>query len=91
MDFSFFEVGMLFCFGFAWPANIYKSLISRTAKGKSMLFLLAILLGYMSGIIHKLMYSRDIVLLLYILNFVMVLTDIVLCLRNQKRDRMAAK
>ena len=35
---EFFEVMMLVCFGLSWPFNIAKSLRSRTAKGKSMLF-----------------------------------------------------
>ena len=83
---SFFEVGMLLCFGAAWPMNIYKSLKSRTAAGRSILFQWAILLGYICGIIHKIVYSRDVVLFLYILNFVMVAIDTVLYFRNKKLD-----
>ena len=33
------ESAMLVAFGAAWPANIIKSLKSRTAKGKSLAFL----------------------------------------------------
>ena len=58
---SIFEAGMLICFGFAWPVNIYKSYKSRTAKGKSVFFLLIIILGYVFGIINKLLYNRDLV------------------------------
>lgn len=83
---SFFEVGMLLCFGAAWPMNIYKSLKSRTSAGRSILFQWAILLGYICGIIHKIVYSRDVVLFLYILNFVMVSIDTVLYFRNKKLD-----
>jgi len=84
---SFYEIGMLVCFGAAWPLNIYKSYKSRTAAGKSILFQYAILLGYICGIIHKLLYSRDVVLYLYILNFVMVAADTVLYFRNKRLDR----
>jgi len=84
---SIFETGMLVCFGAAWPLNIYKSYKSRTAAGKSILFQYAILLGYICGIIHKLLYSRDVVLYLYILNFVMVAADTVLYFRNKRLDR----
>lgn len=84
---SIFETGMLVCFGAAWPINIYKSLKSRTAAGKSILFQWAILLGYICGIIHKLLYSRDIVLFLYILNFLMVSVDTALYFRNKKLDQ----
>lgn len=84
---SIFEIGMLVCFGAAWPLNIYKSFQSRTAAGKSILFQWAILLGYISGIIHKILYSRDVVLYLYILNFAMVAVDTALYFRNRRLDR----
>ena len=88
---SIFEVGMLACFGAAWPMNILKSLRSRTAAGKSVLFQWAILIGYICGITHKLLYSMDVVLALYILNFLMVSTDTILIYRNRKLDRLRAE
>ena len=87
---SIFEIGMLACFGAAWPMNIYKSFKSRTAAGRSILFQWAILLGYICGITHKILYSNDIVLYLYILNFLMVATDTVLIYRNRALDRKRA-
>lgn len=87
---SLFEIGMLICFGAAWPLNIYKSFRSRTAAGRSILFQWAILLGYVCGIIHKLLYSTDVVLYLYILNFVMVAVDTALYFRNKQLDRQRA-
>lgn len=84
---SLFEAGMLICFGFAWPTNIYKSVKSRSTKGKSLQFLLIIEAGYVFGIIHKLLFSQDIVLGLYILNFVMVAVDTALYFVNRKRER----
>ena len=86
-----FEAGMLLCFGAAWPLSIYKSVKSRTAAGRSMMFQWAILVGYICGIIHKILYSNDIVLYLYILNLVMVAIDTVLYLRNKKLDRQRAQ
>ncbi|MBE6895330.1 MAG: hypothetical protein E7483_07020 [Ruminococcaceae bacterium] len=83
---SIFEIGMLACFGLAWPSNIYKSLKSRTAKGRSLTFQWAILIGYICGITHKILYSNDIVLYLYILNFVMVAIDTGLYFRNHRLD-----
>ena len=88
---SVFEMGMLLCFGAAWPINIYKSYTSRTAAGRSIFFQWAILLGYISGIIHKILYSPDIVLCLYILNFCMVSADTLLYFRNKKLDAQRAK
>lgn len=78
-----FEALMLICFGAAWPASILRSYISRSIQGKSLLFLCIIELGYVSGILHKLCYSYDRVIYLYILNFVMVAIDIALYLRNR--------
>lgn len=81
---SFFEVGMLVCFGLAWPVSIYKSLKSKSVKGKSVFFLYVIIIGYLFGILHKLLYSNDIVIYLYIINALMVFIDVLLYYRNQK-------
>lgn len=86
MQTKIFEVLMLLCFGAAWPASIYKSYTARSAKGKSVLFLIIILLGYVSGITNKLINSPDYVMYLYMLNFAMVATDIVLYFRNRRID-----
>ena len=88
---SIFEMGMLLCFGAAWPLNIYKSLKSRTAAGRSILFQWAIIIGYICGIIHKILYSNNIVLYLYILNLLMVSFDTALYFRNKKLDAQREK
>lgn len=87
---SIFEIGMLVCFGAAWPLNIWKSLKSRTAAGKSLIFQWVVLIGYISGITHKLLYSMDIVLVLYMINFIMVFIDTLLICRNRRLDRKRA-
>ena len=84
---SVFELGMLICFGVSWPISVVKSYRMKTAKGKSLPFLLAIVIGYVSGIIHKLLYSRDIVLVMYIINLCMVSTDLVLYFINRRYDK----
>lgn len=83
---SIFEIIMLICFGAAWPFSIYKSYKSRQIAGKSLTFLYVVLIGYLSGIIHKLLYSKDLVVYLYVLNSIMVLTDLALYYRNQHRQ-----
>ena len=50
---EFFEVMMLLCFGLSWPANIMKSLRSRTAKGKSLMFEALVVIGYLCGLAGK--------------------------------------
>jgi len=52
---SAFEVLMLVCFGAAWPASIYRSYVSRTTAGKSIVFLVVVFAGYLAGITHKAM------------------------------------
>lgn len=82
------EAGMLFCFGFAWPFNIYKSYNARSNAGKSLLFLLVIWLGYLFGILHKaLSPTKDFVLWLYVINIIMVSIDIALFYRNGRLDK----
>lgn len=73
---SIFEVGMLICFGTAWPFSIYKSIRYKHVNGKSAPFLIIVLFGYLSGIAHKALYSFDAVIYLYILNAAMVIIDI---------------
>jgi hypothetical protein len=80
---SAFEIIMLVCFGAAWPVSIYKSLKTRAVAGKSLPFLLIIFIGYIAGIIHKIVYHYDLVMYLYILNALMVALDIILYLRNR--------
>lgn len=88
---SFFEAIMLVCFGLAWPLNIIKSLRAKTTKGKSIWFLLAIFIGYVAGIIHKILYSRNIVLVLYCINLFMVSVDMLLYLYYGYQEKKAAK
>ena len=78
------EAGMLFCFGFAWPFNIYKSYKARANTGKSLLFLVVIWMGYLLGIFYKaLSPNHDFVLWLYVINIIMVSVDITLFYRNK--------
>ncbi len=88
---SIFEAIMLICFGAAWPASIWKSYTSRDNSGKSILFLIIIFTGYIAGIIHKLFYYYDFVIILYIINALMVLTDIVLYYRNYRLEQDKVK
>ena len=60
---SIFEVVMLICFGAAWPFSIYKSYTSRENTGKSIMFLFILFVGYMAGMMHKLFYNFDLVIL----------------------------
>ena len=87
MSFSIFEIIMLVCFGAAWPFSIYRSYKSRSNAGKSVLFLFVVVTGYIAGALHKIFYSFDAVIYLYILNGVLVLVDILLYFRNSRLMR----
>ena len=84
---SIFEIVMLLCFGAAWPFSIYKSYTSGKTGGKSVFFLIILLLGYVAGIANKLFYRFDNVIYLYFLNMLMVSIDTALWFRNKKRER----
>ena len=47
------EAIMIIAFGVSWPVNVYKSIRTKSTKGKSLLFLLLIEFGYVSGIVGK--------------------------------------
>lgn len=83
------EIFMIVSFGFSWPLNVMKSFKARTAKGKSLAFLLFIEFGYVCGITSKLVNENGFkwyVLFFYVLNFIMVGIDIALYFRNKAID-----
>lgn len=86
------EIGMLICFGFSWPINALKSYRARTTKGKSIAFLLMIVLGYICGIVSKIVTPNPVhwyVMFFYILNICMVSLDVCLYFRNLALDKKA--
>lgn len=83
-----FEAAMVICFGLSWPLSVYKSWKSKTTKGKSLLFEVFIWIGYVCGILGKVMtHNITYVFIFYILNIVMVSVDLVLYARNARLDR----
>ena len=82
-----FEFLMLFCFGFSWPFSILKSIRSKSTKGKSLMFMLLIFLGYIFGIIHKVLYNFNWVTWTYVVLLFLVAVDLLLYWRNWRRER----
>lgn len=82
-----FEIVMLISFGAAWPFSLYRSYKSKSTGGKSEIFLWIVLIGYISGIFHKLFFALDAVIFLYFLNASMVLADIILFHRNKRLEK----
>ncbi len=101
MDFSmitdFLEALTIFCFGLSWPISIRKSLISKTAKGKSLFFEVFLLIGYAFGIARKIIQIIELdssgflfylSFFFYILNFIEISIDVLLYFRNVKLDEL---
>ena len=82
-----FEFLMLFCFGFSWPFAIAKSLKSRSTRGKSLMFMLLIELGYVFGIVHKVLNNFNWVTWVYVALFFIVAFDVFLYWRNRRFEK----
>ena len=83
-----FEFIMLACFGLSWPISLYKSIKSKSTQGKSVVFMLAILIGYVSGFIGKFVNGQlTYVLIIYCFNLIVVSMDLILFFINRKREK----
>lgn len=87
---NLFEVMMVLLFGASWPFAIAKSIRSRSAKGKSLLFMVLVWAGYLCGILSKFLSGNvNYVVAFYILNTTLVTVDILLYFRNKRFDDAA--
>ena len=82
-----FEFLMLFCFGFSWPFSILKSFRSKSTKGKSLVFMVLVELGYVFGIVHKVLNDFNWVIWMYAVLFCLVACDLFLYWRNSRLER----
>ena len=83
-----FEFIMLACFGLSWPISVYKSIKSKSTQGKSIVFIIAIIIGYISGIIGKIVnHQLTYVLIIYCFNLMVVSVDLVLFFINRKHEK----
>ena len=80
---SIWEIIMVVCFGCSWPFSILKTIRVKNPTGKSYLFMSLIIIGYLAGCIHKIIYDLDAAIWLYVINTVLVATDMGLCLYYQ--------
>lgn len=88
---SIFELIMMVMFGAAWPFNLIRQLRKKTSRGISVPFYLIIIGAYVSGIVNKLINGVDYVIVVYIINFGMVMMSFVLMLIYRRRDRNTYK
>ena len=86
------EATMIVLFGISWPFNLAKSIRSKTTKGKSLLFLVLIDLGYLAGITSK-FFSESFVwktdwwiFVIYSINFTLVTLDLIVYFVNKSHE-----
>ncbi len=88
MIYGLFEVAMLLCFAASWPFNLLKAYRARTNVGTSVIFMAVVLLGYIFGIVNKVVNDDvNYVVAFYILDLALVATGILIYLRNGRLDR----
>ena len=87
------EAVMIILFGISWPFNLAKSIRSKTTKGKSLLFLCLIDVGYMAGITSKIVSETFVwatdwwIFAIYCVNFSLVTADLIVYFINKNRDK----
>jgi len=89
-----FEAVMLVCFGVSWPVSIAKTLRARRVEGKSPVFLVLVLIGYVAGVIAKALHATvhavavPPVTGLYVLNGAMVFIDLMLYMKFRAKGSL---
>ena len=85
------EFAMLFCFGFSWPFAIAKTYRAKRVDGKSPMFEIIVILGYLFGIASHLISDRSWVLWVYIVDIALVATDLSLYFRYLSANSGASR
>lgn len=90
------EALMILCFGLSWPISVRKSYISRTTKGKSLMFEVLIWIGYVFGITRKIIQINQgtasgtlfyMAFVFYLINMALITLDMILYFRNLRLDK----
>ena len=82
------EAMMIIGFGVSWPFAIYKSWKSKSTKGKSIVFMICIFVGYICGIISKFLFHNfNLAFWFYFPNTTLVFIDILLYFKNKKYEK----
>lgn len=86
------EALMIVLFGISWPFSLFKSIKSKSIKGKSLLFLVLIDLGYIAGITAKFFSETFVwatdwwIFMVYCINFTFVSADLIVYFINRRRE-----
>ena len=97
---------MLVCFGCSWPISVYKSIKIRTSVGKSAVFNILLIVGYVAGIVSKFLKMEPFMianaadglkkgififaLIMYFVNLAMITANLVLYYMNKNLDNKRA-
>lgn len=87
------EAIMIILFGLSWPFNLFKSIKSKSTKGKSLLFLFLIDIGYIAGMTSKFLSTTFVwatdwwIFVIYAINFTMVTADLIVYFINRNREK----
>ena len=100
------EIAMLVCFGCSWPISVYKSIKIRTSVGKSAVFNILLIVGYIAGIVSKFLKMEPFMianandglkkgififaLIMYFVNLAMIAANLVLYYMNKNLDMKKA-
>ncbi len=86
MNLSVFEIGMLVCFGASWPFALWETYKTKSVKGKSVVFSWLVFMGYVFGVVHKLVHDLNPIIYLYAFIGVLVIVDIIFWYRYKDND-----
>ena len=82
------EFGMLFAFGFSWPFAIARTYRAKRVDGKSPMFMIIVIVGYLFGIAAHLVEGSKLWLCwVYLIDMALVSTDLALYFRYSRRSR----
>ena len=87
------EFFMLFAFGFSWPFAIARTYRAKRVDGKSPVFMAIVLVGYVFGIMARMLDSdpsNDWLIAVYLIDMTLVSTDLTLYFHYSRKNRVKA-
>lgn len=87
------EFFMLFAFGFSWPFAIARTYRAKRVDGKSPMFMAIVLVGYVFGIMARMLDSdpsNDWLIAVYLIDMTLVSTDLTLYFHYSRKNRVKA-
>ena len=83
---EFLEFAMLFSFGISWPFAIARTYRAKRVDGKSPLFMIIVIFGYLCGIASHLVEGTKLWLcIIYLVDMALVATDLTLYCHYARR------